>query len=149
MNIRINPDELNAVDQYLHQASRDQLQQQLRYATYSRQELILVFPAIRKLLDFGASQNKTLPPQAIRHNYAAMHQAGQDNPRYTFMLVLTHTQVLKELLAAYRLAWRASRRQAANSRFIEQKQKRDWLFSLAIADMSEAQYRQFRQLIGG
>jgi hypothetical protein len=149
MDILISPNELDAIDQYLNQASSDQLQQQLRYAKYSQDELNQIFPAIRKLLDFGARQNKKLSRHAIRYNYAYMYKAGQGNPRHIFMLVLTYTQVLKDLLASYKLALTIYRRQEANTRFVEQRRVRDWLFSLAISDMSEAQYSQFRQLISG
>ncbi|AUD03509.1 hypothetical protein [Spirosoma pollinicola] len=149
MDIRISPNELDTIEQYLKLASSDQLQEQLRYATYSQEELTLIFPSIRKLLEYGARQNKKLTRPAIRHNYAYMYQAGQNNPRHTLMLVLTYTRVLEELLGTYKLALDKHRLEEANKHFMEQKRVKDWLFSLPIADMSEGQYSQFRQLIGG
>ena len=149
MDIRISPTELDAIEQYLKLASNDQLQEQLQYATYSQQELTLIFPAIRKLLDYGASQNKKLARYAIRHTSAYMHRADQNNPRHTFILVLTHTRVLEELLTTYKLALAKDRLAEANKHFMEQQRAKDWLFSLPITDMSAVQYSQFRQLIGG
>ena len=104
MTVLISPEELLAIDHYLGQATNNQLQGQLHYAVYSREELEFIFPSIRKLLAYGVQENEKLAKHAIRYNYAYMRRGSKDNSRHIFMLVLTYTQVLADLLSMYKQA---------------------------------------------
>jgi len=149
MNVLISPEELLAIDHYLGQATTNQLQDQLQYASYSQEELEFIFPAIRKLLAYGVKENEKLDKHAIRYNYALMSRGSQNNPRHTFMLVITYTQVLVELLSKYKLALAREQMEQAKDTFLARKEPKDWLYSLTINEMSTAEYAQFKHLIGG
>lgn len=149
MNVLISPEELRAIDHYLSQARNNQLQNQLQYAIYSQEELELVFPAIRKLLAFGVKENEKLDKHAIRYNYAYMRSGSRNNPRHIFMLVLTYTQVLVDLLSTYKLAVANEKINESKAIFFARKEIKDWLFSLNIEEMSSTEYAQFKNLIRG
>lgn len=149
MNVLISPEEILAIDQYLGQAKNNQLQHQLQYAVYSQQELEFIFPAIRKLLAYGVKENEKLDKHAIRYNYAYMHRGSKNNPRHIFMLALTYTQVVADLLSKYKLAVANEQINEAKASFLARNRVKDWLYSLTIDEMSSAEYAQFKHLIGG
>ncbi|AUD01453.1 hypothetical protein [Spirosoma pollinicola] len=148
MTVLISPKELLAIDHYLGQAKNNQLQGQLQYAVYSQEELVFIFPAIRKLLSYGVQENEKLAKHAIRYNYAYMRRGSKNNPRHIFMLVLTYTQVLADLLSMYKLAVAREQTNETKAAFFARKELKDWLFSLTIDEMSPGEYAQFRSLIG-
>ena len=148
MEPQINTDELEAIEQYLRQANQGQLQEQLKYATYSDEEIRVIFPSIQKLLHYKAQENKRLahPDRRFRYSYGSL--AGADNPRHTFSLVINHSSLLAQLVTDYRREWAKCRQTEANSLFMEQQSRQRELFDLNISEMSEEQYAHFKQLIG-
>lgn len=148
MEPQINTDELEAIEQYLRRANQGQLQEQLKYAAYSDEEIRVVFPSIQKLLRYKVNGNKRLAHPDRRFNYGYLSQAGADNPRHTFFLVINHSSLLAELVADYRREWAERRKSEANSVFMEQQSRKRELFNLSISEMSEEQYAHFKQLIG-
>lgn len=148
MEPQINTDELEAIEQYLRRAHQGQLQEQLKYATYSDEEIRVVFPAIQKLLHYKAKENKRLAHPDRRFKYGYLSSAGANNPRHTFFLVINHSSLLAELLADYRREWAKCRRAEANSVFMERQSRQRELFDLNISEMSDEQYAHFKQLIG-
>ena len=148
MEPQLSGDELKALEHYLHQPNQSQLQEQLKikYATYSEEELQVIFPAFQKLLYDKARKNKRLNSPDWRLNYGYLSLAGADKPEQVFSLVSTHRVLLTELLADYRQE--ADRLAQANSVLSEPQRRNQDLFNLNIAQMTQEQYAQFKRLIG-
>ncbi|MFD2937884.1 hypothetical protein [Spirosoma flavum] len=126
----ISNEELTAIKEYLTKARKDELGLQFQYATYSEQELQLVFPAIRKLTRWGWSYNQRLPKSEQQSQYNFLRPDAPVTDRHTFMLVITDHKFLKTLLDQYLLS-------------------KDRLFTMKIADMTPIEQEAFRKFIGG
>ncbi|RCR67467.1 hypothetical protein [Larkinella punicea] len=128
MESKINREELEAIEHFMARASQGKLHQQLQTGDYAQDDIDRVFPAIRKLLEFGAKHVNNAP-----HDYKLYYTNSQGSPMLLFGLTVNNPEMIQNLLTHYRA--------------IEQMALKEKLFAMKISDMTGAEFAQYLTLL--
>lgn len=128
MEPQINRQEVEVIEHFMARASQGKLRQQVRTGDFAQEDIDQVFPAIRKLLEFGAKQVDNAP-----HDYKLYYTNSKGSPMLLFGLTVNNPEMIQNLLTHYKA--------------IEQKALKEKLFAMKISDMTGAEFAQYLSLL--
>ncbi|WP_138994294.1 hypothetical protein [Larkinella sp. C7] len=128
MEPQINREEVMAIEHFMARASQGKLQQQMQTGDYVQDDFDRVFPAILKLLEFGAKQINDAP-----HNFELYHTNSKGSPMLLFGLTINNIEMIRDLLALYLTT--------------ERKALKEKLFAMKVSEMTGAEFAEYLTLL--